>query len=67
MDLFFGRDGKTVILPIDHGTAIPVPGMEDPIGLIEETSPHVDGYVVKYIKYSKFGVLFTFTFISKYS
>jgi DhnA family fructose-bisphosphate aldolase class Ia len=46
MDRFFGRDGKTVILPIDHGTAIPVPGMEDPIGLIEETSPHVDGYVV---------------------
>ncbi len=46
MDQFFGKDGKTVILPIDHGTAIPVPGMEDPIGLIEATSPHVDGYVV---------------------
>ncbi|MDF1811364.1 MAG: hypothetical protein P1V20_04100 [Verrucomicrobiales bacterium] len=46
MDRFFGSDGKTVILPIDHGTAIPVPGMEDPLGLIEETSPHVDGFVV---------------------
>ncbi|MDF1753112.1 MAG: hypothetical protein P1U89_10090 [Verrucomicrobiales bacterium] len=43
---FFGKDGKTVILPIDHGTAIPVPGMDDPIGLIEETSPNVDGFVV---------------------
>ena len=46
MDMFFGKDGKTVILPIDHGTAIPVPGLPDPIGLIEETSPFVDGYVV---------------------
>lgn len=46
MDRFFGTDGKTVILPIDHGTAIPVPGMEDPIGLIEATSTVVDGYVV---------------------
>jgi DhnA family fructose-bisphosphate aldolase class Ia len=24
----FFRKGKTVILPIDHGTAIPVPGLE---------------------------------------
>lgn len=46
MDQFFGKDGKTVILPIDHGTAIPVPALSDPIGLIEETSPFVDGYVV---------------------
>ena len=43
---FFGDDGRTVILPIDHGTAIPVPGMESPETLIEKTSPHVDGYVV---------------------
>jgi DhnA family fructose-bisphosphate aldolase class Ia len=43
---FFQSDGRTVILPIDHGTAIPVPGLEDPIGLIEALNPIVDGYVV---------------------
>lgn len=46
LDLFFGRDGKTVLLPIDHGTAIPVPGLEQPLELIEATYPYVDGYVV---------------------
>ena len=43
---FLQSDGRTVILPIDHGTAIPVPGMEDPVALIEEVSPVVDGFVV---------------------
>lgn len=43
---FFQSDGRTVILPIDHGTAIPVAGLEDPIGLIEALNPVVDGYVV---------------------
>ena len=43
---FLQSDGRTVILPIDHGTAIPVTGMEDPIGLIEALNPVVDGYVV---------------------
>ncbi|MDF1850234.1 MAG: hypothetical protein P1U85_05315 [Verrucomicrobiales bacterium] len=43
---FLQSDGRTVILPIDHGTAIPVPGLEDPTGLIEALNPIVDGYVV---------------------
>ncbi len=43
---FLQPDGRTVILPIDHGTAIPVPGLEDPTGLIERLNPVVDGYVV---------------------
>lgn len=43
---FFREDGKTMILPIDHGTAIPVPGLEDPRALIEAMNPIVDGYVV---------------------
>lgn len=43
---FFQSDGRTVILPLDHGTAVPVTGMEDPIGLIETLNPVVDGYVV---------------------
>ena len=45
LDTFF-RDGKTVILPIDHGVAVPVPGLENPFQLIEELNPFVDGYVV---------------------
>jgi len=43
---FFQPDGRTVILPIDHGTAIPVPGLENPRRLIELLHPYVDGYVV---------------------
>ncbi len=43
---FFQNDGRTLILPIDHGTAIPVPGLEDPAALIEQLNPYVDGYVV---------------------
>jgi DhnA family fructose-bisphosphate aldolase class Ia len=45
LDTFF-RDGKTVILPIDHGVAIPVPGLENPFRLIEEVNAFVDGYVL---------------------
>ena len=45
---FFGEDGRTVILPIDHGTAIPVPGLERPGELIESVKDSVDGYVVNY-------------------
>lgn len=45
LDTFF-RDGKTVILPIDHGVAIPVPGLENPFQIIEQVNPYVDGYVV---------------------
>ncbi len=42
----FFPDGRSVILPIDHGTAIPVPGLEDPGAVIEALNPLVDGYVV---------------------
>lgn len=45
LDAFF-RDGKTVILPIDHGVAVPVPGLENPFQLIEDVHPYVDGFVV---------------------
>ncbi len=45
LDTFF-RDGKTVILPIDHGVAVPVPGLENPFALIEQLNPYVDGYVI---------------------
>ncbi len=40
------RNGKTVILPIDHGCAIPVPGLESPFELIDQVNGFVDGYVL---------------------
>ncbi len=43
---FLQSDGRTVILPLDHGIAVPVGGLGDPIGLIETLNPVVDGYVV---------------------
>lgn len=43
---FLKDDGRTVIVPIDHGTAIPVPGLESPVELIERLNPFADGYVV---------------------
>jgi DhnA family fructose-bisphosphate aldolase class Ia len=41
----FFIEGKSVILPIDHGCAIPVPGLENPFQMMETMSPVVDGYV----------------------
>jgi DhnA family fructose-bisphosphate aldolase class Ia len=40
--------GRTLLVPIDHGTAIPVPGLENPAALIEALSPWADGFVVNY-------------------
>jgi DhnA family fructose-bisphosphate aldolase class Ia len=45
LEAFF-RNGRTVILPIDHGCAIPVPGLESPFEMMESVSPYVDGYVI---------------------
>ena len=46
-DKFF-NNGKTVILPIDHGTVIPVPELSNAGKLIEDVSPFVDGFVVNF-------------------
>ncbi len=43
---FFQADGKTVILPIDHGTVIPVQGLDRPGEVIESVRDSVDGFVV---------------------
>lgn len=43
---FFQDDGRTVILPLDHGTVMPVPGMDRPGELIESVHDSVDGFVV---------------------
>lgn len=40
------NNGKTVILPIDHGCAIPVPGLENPFQLIDQVNGFVDAYVM---------------------
>ncbi len=45
---FFQEDGRTVILPIDHGTAIPVPGLDRPDEVIESVRDWVDGFVVNF-------------------
>ena len=46
---FFNEDSKTVILPIDHGTVIPIDGLLcKPMELIEQVDRYVDGYVVNY-------------------
>lgn len=45
---FFQSDGRTIIVPIDHGTAIPVPGLEDMGAVIESLSAFADGFVVNY-------------------
>jgi DhnA family fructose-bisphosphate aldolase class Ia len=45
---FFQANGRTIIVPIDHGTAIPVPGLEDMGAVIESLSAYADGFVVNY-------------------
>jgi len=45
---FVRANGRTVIVPIDHGTAIPVPGLEDPGALIGSLRPWADAFVVNY-------------------
>jgi|TARA_B100000927_G_scaffold290794_1_gene290624 DhnA family fructose-bisphosphate aldolase class Ia len=42
---FLQSDGRTVILPIDHGSVIPVAEM-NPLQIIEDLNPAVDGFVV---------------------
>lgn len=46
LKVFFQEDGRTVILPIDHGTAIPVHGLEKPRDVINSVKEVVDGFVV---------------------
>ncbi len=37
-----------MMLPADHGTAVPVPGLRDLPGLLEAVNPYYDGYVLNY-------------------
>ncbi len=44
----FFTEGRTLIVPLDHGAAIPVPGLQEPGELIAGLNPFVDGYVVNF-------------------
>lgn len=39
---------RTLILPLDHGTAIPVPGLRDVSSVMAQTLPYYDSYVLNY-------------------
>ncbi len=54
----FASDERTVLLPIDHGTAIPVPDLYELDDLTSQVSPWVDGYVLNYGMARRFGYLF---------
>ena len=45
---FVRANGRTVIVPMDHGTAVPVPGLENPAELIASLRPWADAFVVNY-------------------
>ena len=45
---FMRANGRTVIVPMDHGTAIPVPGLEQPAELIAALHPWADAFVMNY-------------------
>ncbi|MGH9107460.1 MAG: class I fructose-bisphosphate aldolase [Acidimicrobiales bacterium] len=48
MGRIFGADGKTVVLPLDHGSMLGrVPGLEDPVAALERfASLSCDGFLV---------------------
>ncbi len=43
---FRPASGRTLIVPLDHGTIVPVPGLEDPRALLETLNPYADGFIV---------------------
>ena len=45
---FFQSDGRTIIVAMDHGNAIPVTGLADMGAVIESLSAYADGFVVNY-------------------
>ncbi len=43
---FHPATNRTVMIPIDHGTLLPVPGLEDTGAPIEALKPYCDGFIV---------------------
>jgi DhnA family fructose-bisphosphate aldolase class Ia len=48
LETFFNPDGKTMIIPMDHGTIVPVPGLGNGRDLIAELRDHCDGFILNY-------------------
>jgi DhnA family fructose-bisphosphate aldolase class Ia len=48
LDAFFQADGRTVIIPMDHGTLVPVPGLGNGQDVIAELRDYADGFVLNY-------------------
>jgi class I fructose-bisphosphate aldolase/fructose-bisphosphate aldolase/2-amino-3,7-dideoxy-D-threo-hept-6-ulosonate synthase len=45
---FFADDGRTMIIPMDHGTLVPVPGLGNGKDLIADLREKADGFIVNY-------------------
>lgn len=43
---FRAASNRTIMIPIDHGTLLPVPGLEDTGSVIERLKPYCDGFIV---------------------
>lgn len=46
LETFFGPDGKTMIIPMDHGTIVPVPGLGNGREIIAELRDFADGFIL---------------------
>jgi DhnA family fructose-bisphosphate aldolase class Ia len=45
---FFAKDGNTVIIPMDHGTIVPVPGLGNGKDLIASLRDMADGFILNF-------------------
>jgi DhnA family fructose-bisphosphate aldolase class Ia len=48
LESFFQADGKTMIIPMDHGTLVPVPGLGNGKDVIAELRDFADGFILNY-------------------
>jgi DhnA family fructose-bisphosphate aldolase class Ia len=48
LESFFQADGKTMIIPMDHGTLVPVPGLGNGVDIIAELRDYADGFILNY-------------------
>ncbi|MBP7951490.1 MAG: hypothetical protein KA004_17755 [Verrucomicrobiales bacterium] len=48
LETFFGNDARTMIIPMDHGTLVPVPGLGNGRDVIRELRDFADGFIVNY-------------------
>lgn len=48
LETFFGADGNTMIIPMDHGTLVPVPGLGNGRDIIAELRDYADGYILNF-------------------